>query len=155
MSAHRVVVGVGNPYRGDDGVGLAVAERVRSSVAGDVVVLECEQEPTRLVDAWEGADVAVVVDACAGGAAPGTVHRFDVDEGPLPARVFRSSTHSFGVGDAVELARALGRLPGRLVVYGVEGAEFGAGTALSAPVASALDGVAAAIVGELGERSHA
>jgi hydrogenase maturation protease len=149
MSSRRIVIGVGNAYRGDDGVGLAVAEQVRSTAADDVVVLECEQEPTRLVDAWQGADVAVVVDACAGGADPGTVHRFDVGEGPLPARVFRSSTHSFGVGDAVELARALGRLPERLVVYGVEGAEFGAGASLSAPVASAVDGVAAAIVGEL------
>jgi hydrogenase maturation protease len=149
MSSRRVVIGVGNAYRGDDGVGLAVAEQVRGTAADDVVVLECEQEPTRLVDAWQGADVAVVVDACAGAAAPGTVHRFDVDEGPLPARVFRSSTHSFGVGDAVELARALGRLPGRLVVYGVEGTEFGAGASLSAPVAAAVDGVAAAIVDEL------
>ncbi len=155
MSARRVVIGVGNPYRGDDGVGLAVAERLRDAAADDVVVLECEQEPTRLVDAWEGADVAVVVDACAGGAAPGTVHRFDVDEGPLPARVFRSSTHSFGVGDAVELARVLGRLPDRLVVYGVEGAEFGPGASLSTPVASAVDGVAAAIVGDLRDGSRA
>jgi hydrogenase maturation protease len=148
MSARRLVIGVGNPYRGDDGVGLAVAQQVRKSAGEDVVVLECEQEPTRLVDAWEGADVAVVVDACAGGAAPGTVHRFDVGEGPLPARVFRSSTHSFGVGDAVELARTLGRLPERLVVYGVEGSEFGAGASLSSPVASAVRGVAAAIVDE-------
>jgi hydrogenase maturation protease len=149
MSPRRVVIGVGNAYRGDDAVGLAVAGRIRSVVPDGVVVLECEQEPSRLVDAWAGADVAVVVDACAGGGAPGTVHRFDVGDEPLPARVFRSSTHSFGVGDAVELARALGRLPGRLVVYGVEGSEFSAGAGLSAAVSSAVDGVADAIAGDL------
>jgi hydrogenase maturation protease len=150
MSTRRVLIGVGNAYRGDDAVGLAVAERARSAVAGDVVVLECEQEPTRLVDAWAGADVAIVVDACAGLDAPGTVHRYDAGEGPLPARVFRSSTHAFGVGDAVELARALGRLPGRLVVYGVEGSDFAAGADLSPAVATAVDGVVHAIARDLG-----
>jgi hydrogenase maturation protease len=148
--SRRVVIGVGNAYRGDDGVGLAVAERLRGTTADDVVVIECEQEPTRLVDAWAGADVAVVVDACAGGAAPGTVHRFDASDGPLPAGVFRSSTHAFGVGDAVELARALGLLPGRLVVYGVEGEDFATGSGLSPAVASAVGGVVESVAGELG-----
>jgi hydrogenase maturation protease len=153
--SRRVVIGVGNAYRGDDAVGLAVAERVRDAVPDDVVVLECEQEPTRLVDAWDGADVAVVVDACAGDDAPGTVHRFDADDGPLPAHVFRSSTHAFGVGDAVELSRALGRLPARLVVYGIGGASFAAGAGLSGPVESAVDGVVAAIARDLEGSSHA
>jgi len=153
--SRRVVIGVGNAYRGDDAVGLAVAERVRDAVPNDVVVLECEQEPTRLVDAWDGADVAVVVDACAGDDAPGTVHRFDAGDGPLPARVFRSSTHAFGVGDAVELSRALGRLPARLVVYGIGGASFAAGAGLSGPVESALDGVVEAIARDLEGGSRA
>jgi len=153
--SRRVVIGVGNAFRGDDAVGLAVAERVRGAVPSDVVVLECEQEPTRLVDAWEGADVAVVVDACAGDDAPGTVHRFDAGDGPLPARVFRSSTHAFGVGDAVELSRALGRLPARLVVYGIGGASFVAGAGLSDPVESALDGVVEAIARDLEGGSRA
>ena len=145
----RVVVGVGNALRGDDAVGIAVAERLRDRVPTDVDVVECEQEPTRLLDAWGGADLAVVVDACASGGAPGTVHRFDVSDHSLPARVFRSSTHAFGVGDAVELARALGLLPGRLVVYGVEGEDFASGAGLSRSVASAVGGVADAVVGEL------
>jgi hydrogenase maturation protease len=138
-----VIVGVGNAYRGDDGVGLAVARKLRRRVAGDVAVREIEQEPTRLLDVWADADVALVVDAAASGAPPGTVHRFDVSDGPVPARVFRSSTHAFGVGDAVELARALGRLPERVVVFGVEGADFAGGTELSAPVEAAVDAVAA------------
>lgn len=144
------MIGVGNAYRGDDAVGLAVAERLRRVVEDDVDVLECEQEPTRLLDAWADAAVAVVVDACASGAAPGSVHRFDVSDGPLPARVFRSSTHAFGVGDAVELSRALEHLPKRIVVYGVEGADFSAGTELSPLVESAVEQVVDAVVRDLG-----
>ncbi len=136
-----VVIGVGNAYRGDDAVGLAVAERLRARSLDGVTVVDCEQEPTRLLDAWQGADVALVVDAASSGAQPGTVHRFDAIEGDVPARVFRSSTHAFGIGDAVELARALGRLPRRLVVFGVEGADFVAGGALSPAVDAAVDRV--------------
>jgi hydrogenase maturation protease len=154
--SRRVVVGVGNAYRGDDGVGLAIAERVRGRAPEDVEVVECEQEPSRLLDAWSGADVALVVDACSSGEPPGTVHRFDVSGDPLPARVFRSSTHAFGVGDAVELARALERLPGRVVVYGVEGGQFAAGAPLSPEVESAVEQVAEEVLRELrGDGHHA
>ncbi len=152
----RVVVGVGNALRGDDAVGIAVAERLRGRVPDDVDVVECEQEPSRLLDAWSHADVALVVDACAAGEPPGTLHRFDVSGGPLPARVFRSSTHAFGVGDAVELARALERLPRHVVIYGVEGAQFDAGAALSPDVESAVEKVAEEIIRELrGDGHHA
>lgn len=154
MSGRRVVVGVGNALRGDDAVGIAVAERLRGRVPEDVDVVECEQEPSRLLDAWGGADVALVVDACASAEPPGTVYRFDVSGEPLPARVFRSSTHAFGVGDAVELARALERLPRQVVVYGVEGGQFAAGAALSPEVESAVEQVAEEVIRELRGDGH-
>jgi hydrogenase maturation protease len=150
----RVVVGVGNALRGDDAVGIAVAERLRGRVPADVDVVECEQEPSRLLDAWGDADLALVVDACASGEPLGAVHRFDVSGEPLPARVFRSSTHAFGVGDAVELARALGRLPRHVVVYGVEGGQFAAGAALSPEVESAVEQVAEEVIRELRGAGH-
>ena len=74
-----VAVGVGNPYRSDDGVGLVVAERLRDDAGGEVIT--CEQEPLRLLDAWVGADLVLVVDAVSSGADAGTVHRFDASRG--------------------------------------------------------------------------
>jgi hydrogenase maturation protease len=145
----HVVIGVGNDYRGDDGAALAVVRRLESEVPADVTVRAFEQEPTRLIDAWDGAESAVVVDAVASGAEPGTFHRFDASAEPIPARVFRSSTHAFGVGEAIELARALGKLPGRVVVYGIEGASFAAGEGLSPAVAEAVEPAAAAVLEEL------
>ena len=133
------MIGVGNAYRGDDGAGLAVAERLRGQVPAGFEVVECEQEPSRLLDAWEGADSALVVDAAETGAEPGTLHRFDASDAAIPTRGLRSSTHAFGVGDAIELARALGRLPAHVLVYGIEGAAFEAGEGLTAPVAAAVE----------------
>ena len=54
---------------------------------------------------------------------------------------FRNSTHEFGLGYAVETARALGRLPEALWIIGVEGKDFGFGEALSVPVARAACGL--------------
>jgi hydrogenase maturation protease len=143
-----VVVGVGNAYRGDDGVGLAVAERLHGVVQDGVEVVTCEQEASRVIDAIEGRDAAVLVDASSSGAASGTIHRFDASAEPVPARSFRSSTHAFGVGEAIELARALGKLPATVVVYGIEGERFAAGEGLSPAVRAAVEPAVNAVIGE-------
>jgi hydrogenase maturation protease len=145
-----VVLGVGNRYRRDDGAGLAVAELLAGRVPEFVDVVECEQEPSRLLEAWDGAEAAVIVDTVRSGAEPGTLHRFDASEEPLPAQVFRGSTHAFGVGEAVELGRALGRLPRRVLVYGVEGAAFEAGEGLTPAVEAAVGPAADAVLEDLG-----
>jgi hydrogenase maturation protease len=98
----------------------------------------CEEEPTRLIDAFDDADVAFVVDAVSTGAPAGTVHRFDASGGPIPSTELRSSTHALGIGEALELARALGRLPRTTVVFGVEGEEFTAGKRLTPAVAQGV-----------------
>jgi len=145
------VVGVGNPWRGDDGAGLAVAERLEGRLPSGVVVLRREGEPTGLIDAWDGAEAVWLVDAVRSGAAPGAVHRLDGSVDPLPAELFRGSTHHLGVPDAVELARAVGRLPGRVVVFGIEAESFETGNALSPAVANAVEEVAERVVGEVEE----
>ena len=144
-----IVIGVGNAFRGDDAVGLAAAERVRERAAG-LEVLVCEQEPIRLLDAWAGADLALLVDAVSSGAEPGTVHRLDATGDAVPANVFRGSTHAFGVAEVVELGRALGRLPERLLVFGVEGAEFRAGHELTPRVAAAVEPLVRELLEEAG-----
>jgi len=126
-----VVIGIGNALRGDDGAGLAVAERL-----GGVA---CEEEPSRLIEAWGGAEAAVLVDTVVSGAPPGTIHRFDATDAPIPARALRSSTHAIGLAETIELARALGKLPARVVVYGIEGTSFDAGGPLSPEVETAVN----------------
>jgi hydrogenase maturation protease len=111
---------------------------VRERSPAGVEVRELEGDASALVDAWSGAELVAVVDAAESGAPPGTVRRFDARSGPLPVRSLRSSTHAFGVSDAVELARALGRLSARLDVYAIEGESFTAGDGLSPAVERAV-----------------
>jgi hydrogenase maturation protease len=141
------VIGVGNAYRGDDAAGLVVARQLRDR---GVEAVEQEGEPVALVELFCGHSAVVLVDAVHSGAPPGTVHRVDASERSLPQELRGStSTHALGLGDAIELARALERLPERVLVYGVEGARFDAGAELSgavqASVARLVEELAAAL----------
>ncbi|MFD9903671.1 hydrogenase maturation protease [Streptomyces sp. NPDC059063] len=148
------VVGVGNEYRRDDGVGLEVVTRLRDRAAArplprGTTLAVCDGDPGRLIALWEGADLAVLVDAAhAHPATPGRVHRIELDSTRL-ARPPTTSSHGLGLGEAVELARVLGRLPGRLIVYAVEGADNALGTGLSAPVADAVGPLVEAVENEI------
>jgi hydrogenase maturation protease len=128
------VIGIGNAWRRDDAAGLVAVRQLRGTLPAEVEVLEREGEPSGLIDAFDGVEAMWLLDAVSSGASPGTVHRLDAVESALPAGMFGTSTHHLGLGEAVELARALGRLPERLVVFGVEGAEFGAGDGLAPEV---------------------
>jgi hydrogenase maturation protease len=139
-----MVIGIGNAWRRDDAAGLAVARLLAGMLPG-VDVIEREGEPAALIDAWEGVETLWLVDAVASGSPSGTVHRIDATEQELPAELFRASTHHLGLGEAVELARALGRLPERVIFYGIEGGSFDAGDGLSPEVERAVAQVAEAV----------
>ncbi len=144
------VVCVGNALRGDDAAGLEVLRLLEGTLPEEVRLVRCEGEPVALLAAWEDCDTAIVVDATHGGGEAGTVRRIQADQAPLPEDLGRASTHVLGVAEAVELARALGRLPARTVVYGIEGGSYDAGAPLSPGVAAATETVAASIRRELG-----
>jgi hydrogenase maturation protease len=132
-----LIIGIGNEYRGDDAVGLIVARRLKECLADSVTVLEQSGDGVSLMDAWRGAETVIIIDAAMSGAGPGTIHRYDANTRPAPKSYFCCSTHAFGVAEAIELARALGNIPQRLVVYGIEGKNFAAGVGLSAEVEKA------------------
>jgi hydrogenase maturation protease len=143
------LIGIGNRFRRDDGAGLEVVRRLRLAHPPGVVLIEQEGEPASLIEAWSTADEALVVDGISSGSTPGKLHRFDVTHAPLPAEIFSTSTHAMGLPEAVELARELDRLPGRLVVYGIEGDTFEAGEGLSDPVQKTVEKLVLDLYNEL------
>jgi hydrogenase maturation protease len=145
-----IVIGVGNALRGDDAAGLRVAQLLAERGLDNV--RESSGEIASLIDLWQGADFALLVDAAQSGAEPGFISRFDVSTEPLPVEFLHCSTHAFGVAEAVELARALETLPPRVIVFGIEGISFEHGAILSPEVAAGVEQAAAMIETEL---SHA
>jgi hydrogenase maturation protease len=150
-----LVAAIGNPDRGDDGFGPAVANRLRGRVPAGVRVIECGGDVLSVIEEWAGFSAVIVVDAAAPIGRPGRIRRLDL-RGPSPLVAFaRGSTHAFGIAEAVELARSLGRLPRHLVVYLVEGERFDIGAPLSPAVSDAVDRVAETILAELSRRAAA
>ncbi len=147
------LIGIGDRRRGDDGAGLEVARRLRLAHPPGVTILEQEGEPASLLETWSDADEVLVVDGVSSGAEPGTLHRFEVGDQPLPAELFRPSSHALGVAEAVELARELNRLPDRLVVYGIEGESFDIGEGLTPVVQNAVAQLVMELYRELEGRS--
>ncbi len=129
-----ILIGVGNPFRGDDGIGGVIVRQIREEIPSDVKVLEETGDGAELLEAWTGADCVILVDAVQSGAPPGTLYRFDAQAEKLPTWFSHSSTHSFGVAEAIELARLMEDMPSQLIVYGVEGLDFSPGTELSPDV---------------------
>ncbi len=145
-----LIIGLGNEYRRDDAVGLVVARRLKGAAPAHVRVLEQSGEGAALMESWKNADTVILIDAVHCGAKPGTIHRIDAHTEPVPARVFRCSTHAFGVAEAIQLAKILDLLPPRMQIYGIEGKQFEMGGAPSTEVLLAVDEVAARIAREVG-----
>jgi hydrogenase maturation protease len=144
-----LVIGVGNRHRHDDAVGLDTVERLRARLSPGVRVVAFEGESTGLLDLWSGAGLVVLVDAIAPNGRPGTVHRCEGDLAPFLSAPSPTSTHGLSVGEAWRLGELLGQRPDRLVVFGVEGAEFTPGVGLSPAVAASVDPVVEAVVREV------
>jgi hydrogenase maturation protease len=140
-----LVVGLGNPDRGDDAAGWLVADLLDGR--DDLVVRRVRGDVSSLLDdpAWSTADRVVAVDAVVTGAPPGTVATWS--SGELGARQVapRDGAHDLDLVTTLDLARALGRLPTDLSVIGIEGGCFDVG----APPSPAVVDAAGRVVGAL------
>ena len=141
------IIGIGNPERSDDAAGLLVARRLRELGAE---AQEFTGDPLALIDAWNGSPEVILIDTVVSGAAAGTITVWDAGKTPLPPEQFGCSTHAFGIAEAVEIARAIDRLPPKLVIYGIEGMRFDLGGSLSPEVAGAAERLAREIAGPAG-----
>lgn len=138
----------GNAYRADDGLGLAVADSLeRGGLPAGIELWRTSGEATELLDSWDARSRVLLVDAAAG-PHPGTIHRIDVTGARVPERLQTSSTHALSVAQAVELARALGRMPARLIIFAVEGEAFEIGQPMSDRVAGAIEPLAQLLLSE-------
>jgi len=147
------IIGCGKLDRGDDAAGLLVARRLHAVVVDqgvdglgveirNVTILEQSGESFSLMDCWASGDDVILVDATAPMGTPGKIQVWNACADKLPEDAFPCSTHGFGVREAVELARVLGRLPLTLLICGIEGKRFSLGATVSPEVDRAVESVA-------------
>ena len=145
----RIVVGVGNQYMGDDGVGIEVARELKKTNLGDeVLVLERQMLDISLLLLSENACKLIVVDAIKAGRPPGTIVRFTATDKGSPGLNVPLS-HDMQLADLVRLARKnkIGLCP--TVVIGVEPADCTIGEGMTDVVKDSLPAAVQAVLVEL------
>lgn len=143
-----VVIGIGNVVRSDDGLGVhAVRElRRRRPHREGVQLIDGETGGLMLLPHLADADRAIIVDAIAIGTPAGTLVRLDRSEGIFATGM---TPHEVGLADLLDAMRLSDATPSQLVLHGAQPGSTAFGTALTAPVAGALDALVDAIEIEL------
>jgi len=148
-----LVLGLGNPILRDDSVGLQVARRLASELAGveGVDVAEDYHGGLRLMERMVGYDRAVIIDAIQSGACPGSLLRLAVDARPTQ---HSASTHDVDLPTALAVGRQAGaHLPAsdQIAIIAVEAEDvLSFGEAMTPQVEAAIPLAARAVLQELG-----
>lgn len=143
-----LVLAIGNPDRGDDAIGAAVAAALRGCLPEGVELVICTGDLLSMIEEWKTFDAMICIDATAPQGQPGRIRRFDLATGPLPVAFETISSHAFGLGPASALAQSLHMAPAAILVFGIEGESFATGLPLSSSVAAAIAPVAESIIRE-------
>ncbi len=142
MPLPKLLIGIGNEYRSDDGVGLIAIRALKKQILSDnTLLIESSGDGTELMAMWSTARMVILIDAVSSGATPGTIYRFNALKQRIPAQLSFRSTHAFSITEAIELARILNQIPPLLIVYAIEGQNFSTGIGLSSEVENAMQKV--------------
>lgn len=143
------VLAIGNALRGDDGAGIAVADRLAGRLPADIALITSRGDAAELMAIWEDRPAVALVDAVAG-STPGEVLCWrGAAEAARAGQWAGTSTHDFGLAQALALGELMGRLPRALVLIGVVGRDFTVGGDLSAPVRAVLEPAAERVIEEI------
>ncbi len=150
-----VIAGIGNRFMTDDSVGLTIAAELRKhDLPPGIKVAECSTDEFNLLVEVENAEKVIIVDAVSSGKAPGTVTIFSPEETELVWNSCGNSLHTYGLAEAIALARALG-VTARITVVGVEPQSVRPGGELTPLMASKLPAIVQAVLNLVDARNTA
>jgi hydrogenase maturation protease len=150
MTPDTLIIGLGNPLRGDDGVGARLAQALsEQTLPGDVEVVDGGTQGMGLVPLLEGRRRVIVIDAADVGRGPGQFVRFTPDEVRLLGDDQCLSVHAAGLREVLLLAQALDILPNKVIIFGIQPANLDWVVDLSPQVEAALPGLMEAVLAEL------
>ena len=153
MVYDTLIIGLGNPLRGDDGVGVRVVQELAMQpLPSNVRAVDGGTQGLGLVNLMEDQQRVILVDAADVGRSPGEFVRFTLDEARLLGDHQHLSIHAAGVHDALLLAQVLNMLPPDVIIFGVQPSHFEWDSSLSPEVEAALPGLVAAILAEARSR---
>jgi hydrogenase maturation protease len=144
-----VILGVGNLLLSDEGVGVHVAnELMKMDLPPEVSVVEGGTDGFRLLNVITEADRLIVIDAVKGGAEPGSIYRFDIDEVRNCPPGFKTSVHQIGILEVIDLSGLIGKTP-HTTVIGIEPISLEMGMELTPEIKAKIPRIIELILEEL------
>ena len=145
-----LILGLGNPLLGDEGIGVRVVnELTKLELPDGVSAVEGGTAGLGLIGLMEGYQRVIIVDAADMGHPPGRVVRFTPSEAQFKTVEGPLSPHQIGLGEVLTLATALEIAPTRLVIIGVQPGRIEAGVELSPEVERAIPQIISMVLDEL------
>ncbi len=122
MKKEAIVLGLGNPLMGDEGVGIKLIEMLQSA-SGDFPEADFVDAGTggmSLLHLIAGRGKAVIIDCCIMGTEPGTIRQFTPDQVKTVKQLRHLSLHEVDIIKVIDLARQLGECPEEIIFFGIE-----------------------------------
>ncbi len=160
MHEKTLVVGLGNPILGDDGVGWRVAAQVAEEVRALRPSLEVEclaLGGLSLMERLVGYDRAIIVDAIqTGHGRIGTVTTFPLSDLPDRSAGHTTAVHDLSLSTALTLGRQMGaQLPDEITIVGIEAERvYDFSEELSTAVKDAIPVAVTAVLAEIEKWIH-
>jgi hydrogenase maturation protease len=145
-----LVLGLGNPLRGDDGIGPRVIEALNHrGLPEGVTALDAGSGGLDLLQILEEWEQAVIIDAADIGREPGQFIRFTPNEARFVGSEDTTSLHNAGLAEVLALADAVGQPLPKLVIFGVQPGKIDWGEGLSPAVEATLPILVNAVLDEI------
>jgi len=150
VDGSTLIIGLGNPLRGDDGVGVRVVQTLATyDLPPNIRVIDGGTQGLGLVNLMEGQQRVIIVDAADIGTSPGQFVRFTLSDARLLGDEKSLSIHAAGLREALLLAQALDMLPPEVIIYGVQPLTLAWDSTLSSSIEAGLPGLVSAILAEV------
>ncbi len=139
------MVGTGNRFRSDDCAGLKAVSLLQQRASNrwgvEVTIVDLEGDQSAILDHMNSTDVVIIIDAVHSDGQPGSFVRIDSTNGEIPLTFDGNSTHGYGTSYVLRIAKMIGVLPQRVIIYGIAGKNFSSGTDVSPEVTKSVDTV--------------
>lgn len=145
-----LVIGIGNGFRKDDGVGLEIARRIEELKLPGITVTKTTGDLSNFINTFRDYETLIIADSIKSSGNPGMNIRIDIsdldEDFELSPKI---STHWLGILEALRLADNIGNLPEKTIIYGVEGIDFSFGVGISPGLFNTIEFVVNEVIEEL------
>lgn len=134
------IIGIGNPLRKDDGIGIVLLERLqKKKVPKNIEYIDGGTGGMNLLHHLARFDTVLILDAVDFHGTPGEMHLFSLQDIQKKTMPFFSSTHETDFLTIINLSKELKELPKHLIIVGIQPSDVSYGKGLTTALESVLN----------------